>query len=301
MKKCLLVAVNLILVIQVYCQTYTDKKGNIHLWGELDVNELKKAPFDDWYEENSKDYSSILTKEDASNFKNVTAKVFIGTWCGDTKYLVPKFIKTWNQLGLDEGDLQLIAVHNEGDLYKQGPNRETEGLNIHKVPTIIFEKEGQEIGRIVERTIFDLDTDIQQIVMGLPYEERYQAVAILDQLMQEIDGDSLFIKENIITVYNKIRREVSTGSELNAYGYVLKAQGQYKKAEFVFLLNTYLFKFDPNVHDSYGEMLMVLERWTEAKKEYEEVLRLKGSDDHAVAQLFKINEALKVQNLNEGE
>ena len=301
MKKCLLIAVNLIMVVQVYCQTYTDKKGNVHLWGELDIEELKNAPYDDWYEKNSKDYRSNLSEDDAFIFKNVKAKVFIGTWCGDTKFLVPKFIKTWNQLGLNENDLQLIGLHNEGDLYKQGPNSETEGLNIHKVPTIIFEKEGKEIGRIVERTIFDLDTDMKQIAMGNPYEERYQAVAMLDQLMQEIDDDSLFIKENIITIYNKIRREVSTGSELNAYGYVLKAQGQDKKAEFVFLMNTYLFKYDPNVHDSYGEMLMSIEQWSEAKKEYEEVLRLKGSDDHAVAQLFKINEALKVQNLNEGE
>ena len=286
---------------QVYCQTYTDKKGNVHLWGEASIKDLSSGQFEEWFTKNSSDYKSTLSQKDGLLLADTKVKVFLGTWCGDTKYLVPKFIKTWKQMGLSDDDLELIALHREGDNYKQGPNNETIGYNIHKVPTMVFEKNGKEIGRIVERTIFDLDTDILQIAKGNPYEERYQGVTILDKIINEMDIDSLFIKENLNKVYRKVRREVSTSSELNAYGYVLKAQKELRKAEFVFLLNRSMFSYDPNVWDSHGEILMTLEKWDEAKLAYEEVLRLKSADENAVKQLHKIYEELQKKSSKEAE
>ena len=299
MKKSFLLIVNLILIVQLYGQSYIDKKGNINLWGALNVEDLSSGQFEEWYNKNSKDYESELSPNDGLLLKDTKVKVFLGTWCGDTKFLVPKFIKTWKQMGLSESNLELIALHQEGDKYKQGPDEETAGLNIHKVPTMVFERDGKEIGRIVERTIFDLDTDIMQIANGLPYEERYQGVVILDRIMNEMDIDSLFTKENLNTVYQKIRREVATSSELNAYGYVLKAQGELRKAEFVFLLNKYMFAYNPNVRDSYGEILMAQEKWEDAILEYEEVLRLKGIDKNAVKQLTIIYDQIEINNSSE--
>lgn len=285
MKKMILLAVNFIMIVQVYGQTYLDKKGNVHLWGKTTVDDLSSGHYRDWYDKNSLNYESYLTEEDGLILNDTKVKIFLGTWCGDTKYLVPKFIKTWKQMGLDENNLELIALHHEGSNYKQGPNGETLGMNIHKVPTMVFERDGQEIGRIVERTIFDLDTDIMQIAKGNPYEERYQGVVILNKIMDEMDDDSLFIEDNLKIIYNKVRREVATSSELNAFGYVLKAQGEIRKAEFVFLLNRYMFAFNPNVRDSYGEILAYQNKWDAAKIEYEEVLRIKGGDENAINQL----------------
>ena len=148
-------------------------KGNIHLWGETTIDELSSEGFKQWYDKNSMDYKSMLSNEDGQHLKDTKVKVFLGTWCGDTKFLVPKFIKTWKQMGLNEDNLDLIALHRDGDNYKQGPKKETIGWNIHKVPTMIFIKEGKEIGRIVERTIFDLDTDIMQIAKGNPYPRHH--------------------------------------------------------------------------------------------------------------------------------
>ena len=111
--------------------------------------------------------------------------------------------------------------------------------------------------------------------------------------MNELHIDSLFLKDNMKKILRKIRREVATSSELNAYGYVLKAQGELKKAEYVFLLNRYMFSYNPNVRDSYGEMLMSQGIWEEAKKEYEEVIRLKGTDENAIKQLNEIYSMLK--------
>jgi len=301
MKRYALLLLNVIIFVQAYGQTYTDNKGNIHLWGKVSLDDLSNGHCEDWFNENSNDYHSLLSKKDGMLLRDTRVKVFLGTWCGDTKYLVPKFIKTWKQMGLNEEDLVLIALHHEGGNYKQGPEGETLGLNIHKVPTFVFEKEGQEIGRIVERTVFDLDTDIMQIAKGNPYEERYQGVATLNRIMSEMNIDSLFIKENLNMVYKKIRREVASSSELNAYGYVLKAQGEMRKAEFVFKLNRHIFPYNPNVRDSYGEVLAAQWKWTEAALEYEEVLRLRGADENAIGKLHEIYQEIKKEEQKEAE
>ena len=293
MKKIILLLMNVVLVLQAYSQTYTDKKGNVHLWGETDINELSSGNYKEWYDKNYQDFESELSPKDGEYLKDTKVKIFLGTWCGDTKYLVPKFIKAWQQMGLNENQLTLIALNSIGDDYKRGPNKETIGYNIHKVPTMVFERNGEEIGRIVERTVFDLDTDIMQIAKGGPYEERYQGVCILDKIMNELDVDSLFIRENLNKIFKEVRREVGTSSELNAYGYVLKAQGELKKAEFVLLLNRYLFAYNPNVRDSYGEILMASGKYDLAKAEYEEVIRLKGTDENAVDKLHEIYSLLK--------
>ncbi|MEM9548467.1 MAG: hypothetical protein AAGA77_20955 [Bacteroidota bacterium] len=299
MKRYLILIINVMVIFQIHGQTYTDKKGNVHLWGKVKVDDLKNAEYGEWYTRNMKNYKTYLSETEGKLFAGCSVRIFLGTWCGDTKFLVPKFIETWKAMGLKEDKLELIALHHEGDNYKQGPNDETLGLNIHKVPTFIFEKNGKEMGRIVERTIFDLDTDLMQIANGYPYEERYQGVVMLHKIMDQMDMESMWIEDNVKKIFNTVRREVATSSELNAYGYVLKAQNQLEKAHFVFFLNRRIFPYDPNVIDSYGEILMQMNRWEEAAQEFNEVIRIKGSDQNAVEQLNLIYSEMKKMDSSE--
>ena len=46
----------------------------------------------------------------------------------------------------------------------QGLSKETEGLKIELVPTIIFYKDGYEIGRIVETLTESLEKDLLKIL-----------------------------------------------------------------------------------------------------------------------------------------
>jgi len=278
---------------QMYSQSYTDSKGNIHLWGNVAIEDIRSETYKDWYEKNTKDYEPVLTKLDGEKFKDIKVKVFLGTWCGDTKYLLPKFIEEWESMELDISNLEFVGLHNKGDNYKQGPDGETIGLNIHRVPTFIFYDDEKELGRIVERTVFSLYEDMLAIVTDSPYEERYQAEKMVYDFINTYEGDSLVHKKNLNEVYKKVYREISSSGELNTLGYVLMAQSEMEKAEFVFLLNKYLFPFDPNIRDSYGELLKELGRYEEAKDEYEEVIRLKGSDENAVRQLGEIYELIE--------
>jgi len=281
MKNYILTFLLLGTFLQAYTQQYTNKKGQTHLWGHTSIDALSSGDYATWFEKQSKDYKTELTPDQAINLKDVEVKIFLGTWCGDTKYLVPKFIKTWTDLGLDKDQLELIALHNEGDKYKQGPNKETEGLNIHRVPTFIFSKDDKEIGRIVERTIFDLDTDMMLIAEGHPYEERYQAATLLDKYFDEFSGDTLLLQENFMDAVKLVRRELASSGDLNALGYVLMAQGKTEKAEFTFRLNKYMHKYNPNIIDSYAEFLFDQERYEDSLDQYLEVLRIKGEDRHA--------------------
>ena len=57
--------------------------------------------------------------------------------------------------------------------YKQSPNPEAKGLNIHRVPTFIFYKDAKEIGRFVERVRESLEKDMLKIVSGQEYKHFY--------------------------------------------------------------------------------------------------------------------------------
>lgn len=299
MKKYLLIFSTICIITNSFSQTYTNKKGDTHLWGKSSIEDFSTGDYAEWYSKSVKDYKTEISANEAFLFNDIDVEIFVGTWCGDTKYLVPKFIETWKQMGLNTDRLSIIALHNEGSDYKQGPNKETVGRNIHRVPTFVFSKSNQEIGRIVERTVYDLDTDMMLIANKQPYEERYQGVAILVDYFQNFDGDSLVTIDNFKSALKLVRRELSSAGELNTLGYVLMAQGEIEKAEFTFRLNKYINPFNPNTIDSYGEFLNKQGKHEEALEQYLEVIRIKGEDRNATKMITEIYEAMDKKDQKE--
>ncbi len=276
-------------------ETYTDKNGNQHLWGGVQLEDLRQAPYKDWFESQYRDYQpSVSGQFIGTNLEDLTVKVFLGTWCGDTKYLVPRFVKLWEALELDTKALTFVALHNKGQKYKQGPNGEEKGLNIHRVPTFIFEREGVEVARIVERTLNSLETDLFQIANDCPSEPRYRVVSYLHEQLQSKTAEEL--REDLSNLSRRLYREVSNAGELNTYGYVLKAAGKYDLAKLVFELNVRLFPYEPNVYDSLGEFFVTVEEYKEAEHCYKKVLGLKPNDENATKMLGII--AQKITNAN---
>lgn len=274
-------------------QTITNNRGNEILFGTVQKEELKQEPFAEWYDENQNEYTSTLSEADGQLLKDVRVKAFFGTWCGDTRYLLPKFLKAWESMGLGHQQLDLIALHVDSTLYKQGPNQETIGYDIHKVPTFVFEKNGKEIGRIVERTVFDLDTDIKLIAQQQPYKNRYQAVSLISEFIEDTPMDSLSSELVFQNAKNLIRRELSKPSELGIYAFVLKLQGEMKKAKFVFRLNKDFYEYDPWSISIYGKMLMDTGDLEGAQKEYYEALRIKKEDPLLIKRLSEINKKIE--------
>lgn len=265
--------------------TYTTDKGDTHLLGDIDIDDLKQEPYNEWFD---KEIEQDYTLENIDLLKETKVKIYLGTWCGDSKKWVPEFFKLWHDNKLPIENIEIVALHNETDVYKQSPEKTEKAYNIHRVPTFIFLKEDEEVGRMVDSPINDMKTDLAQIAMGLPSKPRYRAVPILNDAMNESLVDSLLLKKNYQPLLREVYREISKSSELNTYGYVLKAQGELRKAELAFYLNRNIYRWDPNTWDSLGEIYFDQERYEDAKVTYEKVLELDPENENAKEMLEKI-------------
>lgn len=87
-----------------------------------------------------------VLKTFAGNKDSVNFVVFMGTWCEDSHFVIPRFYKILDSAGYDKNKSTLISV----DRTKKDKNNLTEALNVTNVPTIIVFKKGKEVGRVVE-------------------------------------------------------------------------------------------------------------------------------------------------------
>jgi thiol-disulfide isomerase/thioredoxin len=86
--------------------------------------------------------------------------VFLGTWCGDSRREVPRFLRIVQEAGIDEDHVQLYNL----DHSKKSPDGLTERWAIERVPTFIVLRHGREVGRIVERPRSTLEGDLLSIL-----------------------------------------------------------------------------------------------------------------------------------------
>lgn len=265
-------------------------KGQTHLIGEFDLAVLETdTAYSKWYQESYENAQLDLSKTDwKENLNNTKVEIYMGTWCGDSKNWVPKFVRMWEELGLQRSQLKFIALYGSGDHYKQGPEGEEKGKQIHRVPTFIFKKEDTEYARIVESPSSDLITDMAQIALGYPPKPNYKAANFLLEHFAKNTIDKMREQKRyyLYSTYHLVGKS----SELNTLGYVLLKAGETDKAIFTFELNTYMFRYEPNVYDSYGEALAAAGNVEEAKKQYQKVLELDLENDNAKQQLIALKD-----------
>lgn len=269
-----------------------DENGNELLLGEINKKGFAKSPFNAWFSKNYDDY--LVNKKVVKLLKNelngYEIKVFLGTWCGDSKREVPNFYKVLDAANFPEDQLKVIAVDRTAEAYKQSPNGEEKGLNIHRVPTFIFYKEGKEVNRIVESPKETLERDIYKIVSNNKYTSNYMAVNYIDRLLHSKTVDNLKLEESVLV--SKLAEYVKGSRELNTYGYVLLSSNQTEKALYVFDLNTKIFPYKLDTYDSLGEAYFKTKNSNEALKNYYKVLSFKPDDKNAL----KMIETIKLYN-----
>ncbi|AUP79893.1 thioredoxin family protein [Flavivirga eckloniae] len=271
----------------------TDKNGNELLLGEINRKGLAKNSFNQWFSKNYDDY--LVNKKVVKGFKSLLhsyeIKVFLGTWCGDSKREVPNFYKVLDAANFPENQLKVIAVNKTRNAYKQSPNGEEKGLNIHRVPTFIFYKDGKEVNRIVEFPKETLERDIFKIVSNKKYTPNYRVVSQMDDLLNSKTIDNLKLDESVLV--SKFAELVKGSRELNTYGYVLLSAGEIEKVLYVFDLNTKIFPYKSNTYDSLGEAYFASKNYTEALKNFYKVLSLNPDDGDAVKMVSTIKNEMK--------
>ena len=152
--------------------TITTKDAAGNLIGYATKNNLLQEPYKAWFTENYDFYETNPEVIAALKplLKNITIKVYMGTWCGDSQEQVPPFYKIIEQANFNQKKLELIAL----DRAKKTPDNLQEGFDIIRVPTFIFYNKGKELGRIVEYPQEMLEDDMLKILSGQPYKHSYE-------------------------------------------------------------------------------------------------------------------------------
>ncbi|MEX0273216.1 MAG: thioredoxin family protein [Flavobacteriaceae bacterium] len=179
MKKWIIVPIVLLicsyLVGQHPPQEIVLKDGRSFLVGKIEAESLQAKPYQTWYNKNFNAYSvdteTIKSLKDDLNPYHIL--VFMGTWCGDSKREVPRFLKLLEAADFPSNQLKIVAVDRRKEFYKKSPSGEEWGLDIRRVPTFIFLKDGKEANRIVESPVVSLEKDILAIVGGQKYVPNY--------------------------------------------------------------------------------------------------------------------------------
>ncbi|WP_336517487.1 hypothetical protein [Pollutibacter soli] len=156
-------------------QKIKDHSGNEMLLGKCDPSALKQEPFAAWYYSSWQNYTldSITCNFIRPLLANKKLKLFMGTWCDDSRREVPRIFKMLECCNFPMENLELIMVSNADTLYKQSPLHEERGLNILRVPTMIIYSNGIETGRIVEFPMVSLEKDLLAILRGQKYTLSY--------------------------------------------------------------------------------------------------------------------------------
>jgi thiol-disulfide isomerase/thioredoxin len=94
---------------------------------------------------------------------DINVVVFFGTWCHDSKRELPKALKIFNKIGMNDENIELIAV----GLDKKEPLGRAAKLNLMYTPTLIFFRGSKEIGRIIEKPVLSLEKDIELIISSI--------------------------------------------------------------------------------------------------------------------------------------
>ena len=287
MTKLALVFPFLILSSLAYGQSnyYTNDRDEKHLCGPVLIDQLTSdSLYAKWFESSYRDFAMTEAQPKwTKGLEDLTVDIYFGSWCGDSKNYVPKFIHLWDSLGLDRDQLNLIGLYDGKENYKQGPKGEEKGLKIHRVPTFIFRESDNEIARIVETPRTSLERDVAQIALGYPSAPSYQAATYLQDLL--IEKTTKEIYEDVNHYWREAYEVLGRSSELNTLGYVYLRSDRIDEAVLCFHFNTYYFPYEPRVHSSYAEGLLMQGDTTNAIANYKKVLDIDPEYKKAIEQL----------------
>jgi tetratricopeptide (TPR) repeat protein len=216
------------------------------LLGACSRDSLLQDPFAEWFTDRYEDYQP--NPEIMGRLKqlddDVEVTIFFGSWCGDSKREVPRFLKVLDMMSFPMQRVELIAVSGADSVKKQSPQGQEKGKEIYRVPTIVIERGEREINRIVEYPVQSLERDLLKILAGEKYEPNYRSFPLLSQWLRE----GLLTDDNVSArgLANQLRAVVSSEGELSAAGYVLMGRGQNREAVKVFEMNVVLFPDSAN-------------------------------------------------------
>lgn len=269
---------------------YKAESNTPKLLGKINKEGLSQNSYAKWFQKNYSEYTpdKAIINQITDDLGSYTIELFMGTWCGDSKREVPHFYKVLEAANFPMERLTAIAVDRDAKSYKQSPGGEHEGKNIHRVPTFIFYKDGEEINRITESPVETLEADIQQILMN-NYIPNYAVVTYMNDLLMELGPEKLLKKEK--KWIKELDGKLENLYELNTYSNVLFYDGKMDEAIAIARLNAKIFPKEIKVYTSLANKLLKKGDTAEAIQLYEKIVSLDPEDEY---NLEKLNELKSV-------
>lgn len=171
MKRILLLA----LILGIGCTTKSQLNQEVIseedeqvLVGEINWDGLNKEPYKSWFAPNYLNYQPDVETLDlvGESLENIEIVMFLGTWCEDSQQQIPQFYKILDYVGYDIYRMKVISLEKKLDPRRLvSPGAEEEEYNVEFVPSIIFYREGIELGRITEFPQKTLEKDMVDIIL----------------------------------------------------------------------------------------------------------------------------------------
>ncbi len=273
---------------QPFNQEVTPEKGSPLLLGKINKEVLSEKSYSEWFIPNYESYTPNMVdiaglKENLSEY---TITVFFGTWCGDSKKELPRFYKILDSINFPLERLTVVGLARDRDNYKQSPGGEEEGLNIHRVPTFIFYKDGKEVNRIVEHPVKTIEDDMSRILRNENYVPLYNSVTIVNAALEKMGVEKFNRKAK--KLLPKLRKEAKSLGELNTYSSVLFFSDRKEEALTVAKLNVLLFPEEAYVYENLANKLYQTNSVEEALKNYETSLTIDPKNARIKKSIAKI-------------
>ena len=143
----------------------TQNKEKVEMMiGAIEFDDFHQAPYKEWFDKEYDTYevdsNSLLIE--TINSKNIEILVYFGSWCSDSRREIPRFIKVLNKFNFNSNNISFNGLDRE----KSAPNYRENIWDIQFVPTFIFLRNDNEIGRIIETPEETLEKDITKILMN---------------------------------------------------------------------------------------------------------------------------------------
>jgi thiol-disulfide isomerase/thioredoxin len=151
----------LCVVFLVACASTDESRKDVSGLGWLDRSVFERPEHHAFKER----YDTVVIQHELVNLirnvsNDVEVIVFLGTWCGDSRREVPRFLKVAEYAGLASSRIRFYGL----DRSKKSNDGLTERHRIEHVPTFIFLRDGVELGRITETPVATIEADMLAIL-----------------------------------------------------------------------------------------------------------------------------------------
>ena len=154
----------------VNCGNLVKNKSDEIIIGSVEYNYFVNST-NEWYTEydHKKFIDFKIVEKIKSYLSEVNIKIFLGTWCEDSRREIPILFEILKFCGYDMSKIELVGLSKE----KTSPSNIEKKFEINRIPTIIFVKNNSELNRIVEYPIESLEKDILKILKKEKYFNAY--------------------------------------------------------------------------------------------------------------------------------